>query len=251
MTSKNWLVHTPIAHRGLWTEGVPENSFAAFECAIRAGHPIELDVQMLSDGTMIVFHDWTLDRMTSASGAVAHASVADIVSVRLQNTQQKIPFLTDVLAFVDGRVPLLIEMKYRGRDRERYITQVFSALEGYHGVYAVSSFHPFLVKAVKKRYPKVICGQNFSDYPHSGSVCGWIKKMSMYILWWSSRHVPDFFVCRATLLPDCWIRTCAVKNTKPLLVWALRSDVDYRQKRGIFDNYIFDHKPYEQKSDTL
>ncbi len=239
MTRTHWLTHMPIAHRGLWTEEVPENSFAAFERTICAGHPIELDVQMLSDGTPVVFHDWTLERMTGASGTVAHTSVSDIAAVRLQNTRQKIPFLTDVLDFVDGRVPLLIEMKYRGRDTERYMRKLFCILEDYRGEYAVSSFRPFLVKKVKKQYPHVMCGQNFSDYRHCGTVIGWMRKMSMYALWWSSRHVPDFFVCRASLLPDCWIRTCAVKNNKPLLVWALRSDADYEQKRNSIDNYIF------------
>ena len=54
---KTWLVETPIAHRGFHDKNNPENSLAAFARAIEKGYAIELDVQMLSDGTVVVFHD--------------------------------------------------------------------------------------------------------------------------------------------------------------------------------------------------
>ena len=53
----SWLVETPIAHRGLFDKTHPENSLGAFEMAIQNGYAIELDVQLLSDGTVVVFHD--------------------------------------------------------------------------------------------------------------------------------------------------------------------------------------------------
>jgi glycerophosphoryl diester phosphodiesterase len=47
----------------------PENTMAAFQAALSHGFPhIELDVQLLADGTCVVFHDDTLDRTTDSSG---------------------------------------------------------------------------------------------------------------------------------------------------------------------------------------
>ena len=55
---------TSYAHRGLHGGGIPENSLAAFERACEAGYGIELDVQLSKDGEVMVFHDYTLIRMT-------------------------------------------------------------------------------------------------------------------------------------------------------------------------------------------
>ena len=59
----SWLVQKRIAHRGLFEEGKPENSLAAFENAIANNYAIELDVRALKDGTIVVFHDDKLGRM--------------------------------------------------------------------------------------------------------------------------------------------------------------------------------------------
>ena len=52
------------AHRGLHGNGIPENSLAAFELACQKGYGIELDVQLSRDGEVMVFHDYSLERMT-------------------------------------------------------------------------------------------------------------------------------------------------------------------------------------------
>jgi glycerophosphoryl diester phosphodiesterase len=64
-----WLREVIYAHRGLHGPGVPENSLAAADAAIARGFGIECDVQRSRDGQAIVFHDWTLDRLTAAMPA--------------------------------------------------------------------------------------------------------------------------------------------------------------------------------------
>ena len=100
------LLARPVAHRGLHSPGVPENSMAAFRAAIDAGYGIEMDIQPASDGTPLVFHDDELFRLTGASGPIAGVSVAQAAGLRLLQTDEAIPTLADVLAFVAGRVPL-------------------------------------------------------------------------------------------------------------------------------------------------
>ncbi|HEX5515947.1 MAG TPA: glycerophosphodiester phosphodiesterase family protein [Gammaproteobacteria bacterium] len=59
-----------IAHRG-YTERYPENTLAALKAAIDAGaDAVELDVQLCRDGTPVVFHDATLDRVSGEPGVV-------------------------------------------------------------------------------------------------------------------------------------------------------------------------------------
>ena len=57
-----------IAHRGDSAHR-PENTLAAFAAGLEAGASIvELDVQLTSDGELVVIHDPLLDRTTTGSG---------------------------------------------------------------------------------------------------------------------------------------------------------------------------------------
>ena len=92
------------AHRGLHNEARPENSMSAFKAALDAGYAIELDVRLSSDGELVVFHDDTLDRVTSESGRVDARTAEELSKLHLLGTDDTIPAFKDVLALVDGRV---------------------------------------------------------------------------------------------------------------------------------------------------
>ena len=111
-----WLLQTPIAHRGLHDSrhGVIENSLPAFWAAARGGFPSELDVRLLADGEVVVFHDQTLDRLTDATGPVAVRTSAQVHGILLtggttdddpRTDDARIPLLRDVLDLVAGSAP--------------------------------------------------------------------------------------------------------------------------------------------------
>ena len=91
----------PFAHRGgaLTGENVGlENSMVAFEAAVALGYRhLETDVHVSRDGTLIAFHDTTLDRMTDGSGVVSELTYAEITRARIGG-REAIPLLDDVLA---------------------------------------------------------------------------------------------------------------------------------------------------------
>jgi len=72
-----------IAHRGA-SAYAPENTLPAFEKALELGaFEVELDVQLSRDAGVIVFHDQTLDKKTSASGPVASHSLAALERIEI------------------------------------------------------------------------------------------------------------------------------------------------------------------------
>lgn len=242
---EKWLITQPIAHRGLWNDVVLENSLLAFERAVAHGYPIELDVQMTKDGVLVVSHDWTLARMTSHAGKISRMTAQEVRTVRCGDANQVAPTLSAVLSCVDGRVPLLIEMKNRNHNRISYLVKLHDVLKNYDGRYALSSFDPFLVKKAKKIFFHVLCGQNFSSYIHRGVVQGFLRKNVCYFLWIVSHNVPDFFVCEAFLLPHSWAVRLAQKKDILLLAWGFESRDEYMKKKKCIDNYIFDNETYE------
>ena len=132
----SWLVQQPIAHRGLFTDKIPENSLSAFKNAIKSKLPIELDVTILTDGTVVVFHDEKLARLTGKDGFISNCSYADIAKLTLSGTKEKIPTLKEALEVIDGKVPILIEIKNFGKVGA-IEKAVWKALQGYRGEYAI------------------------------------------------------------------------------------------------------------------
>jgi len=150
------------AHRGLHGDGVPENSLEAFELACQAGYGIELDIQLSSDGVVMVFHDGTLDRMTGVEGKVCDFTADELTEMRLANTDEKIPTFKEVLALVGGRVPLLVELKGGTLDTT-LCGKAYELLKDYGGSFCLESFNPWLVKGIKDLMPERFCGLLYSN----------------------------------------------------------------------------------------
>ena len=109
------LIRLPLAHRGLHDAraGRIENAMASFQAAVSAGYGIELDIQLSADGQAMAFHDYKLDRVTGETGLVREKTAAALTSIRLTGSDGTIPTLREVLALVDGKVPLLVEINSR------------------------------------------------------------------------------------------------------------------------------------------
>ncbi len=161
----DWLTQVVYAHRGYHCtgdgseQGRVENSPAAFAAAMAAGLGIELDVQRTRDGQAVVFHDDDLGRLTGQSGRVADRSAAALTKVALTGSAETIPPLGAVLTQVDGRVPLLIELKIaRGQRVAPLCLAVHRALEGYGGPVAVMSFDPRVPAWFHRYSPHIVRG---------------------------------------------------------------------------------------------
>lgn len=97
-----------FAHRGGALTGSNvglENSMVAFRAAVGMGYRyLETDVHATADGTVLAFHDTTLDRVTDRSGAVAMLRYDDVRDARIGG-REPIPRLAELLAeFPDARV---------------------------------------------------------------------------------------------------------------------------------------------------
>ncbi len=153
----SFICNTPIAHRGLH-ENVPENSRAAFKKAIEEGYAIETDVRRTKDGTLVVIHDDSLRRLTGEPGKVSETTYAELSRMRLTGTDEKIMTLEECLACIDGRTPLLLEVKDVSHVRN-FPEQVVKVVRQYQGEYALQSFNPFYVHKFKQMLPGVLRGQ--------------------------------------------------------------------------------------------
>ena len=154
-----WLTRRPIAHRGLHdaTRGVIENTLAAARAAVARGYSIECDVLLSADEEVVVFHDDRLERLTRAGGRVADRTMAELREIDITGGDETIPSLADLLATIDGRVGLVIELKslFPTRPDDRLVERVAALLSDYRGPVVTKSFDPQVVEAANRIMPAI------------------------------------------------------------------------------------------------
>ena len=231
----SWLLEQPFAHRGLHDKTSPENSLSAFSKAIEEGYAIELDVRMIADGTIIVFHDESLSRLTDNDGYVKFLNKTDLDLLTLKGSKEKIPTLEDVLSLVDGRVPLLIEIKNEGKvgEQEKKILEV---LKGYKGKFAIQSFNPYVLEYFFKYAPDIPRGQLAGYF--KGEKLSFFKKYALKRMLLNNKiSHPDFISYEARHLPNRYVKKYKKLH---LLAWTVRSESDYLKVVKYCDNVIFE-----------
>lgn len=227
--NRNIFNQQKIAHRGFHDEKIPENSLASFRNAIENGYPIELDLHIIKDGTVIVFHDDDLNRMASINKKVKDLTVIDLSTIYLKETKEKIPTFQQVLELVNGQVPLIIELKYDVK-KNKIDRAVAKLLDQYPGDYFIKSFWPFSVLWWKNHRPTVKRGLLIS-YKNQ-------KKLQIYLL----EHLiwllkPDFISCEVGFYERIFFKKMKKKNI-PILFWTIYNKDEYDRASVIGNGYL-------------
>lgn len=224
------------AHRGDFDNiRVPENSLAAFRSAVKRGVGIELDLHLTADGEVIVFHDKTLTRMCGDPRTPEEMTAAEITAMPLVGTGEKIPALRDVLALVDGKVPLIIELKGENTDTS-LADAAMPILENYGGPYCVESFNPFLVSRYRKLAPHVMRGILTTKYKRDGERRG-ITAFLLQRMLLNFLVRPDFVAVRHLYGGYLPVRLCRMFGAATF-AWTVRTVEEYKASKRYFDAFI-------------
>lgn len=132
---------------------------AAFARAVEAGYGIELDLHLTRDGKLAVIHDASLKRTCGVDLKIEDLTLAEARDYPLEESDERIPEFCAFLRLVDGKVPLVVELKAEGRNEKALTDAAMCALADYTGLYCVESFSPAVVDYLKKAYPAVVRGQ--------------------------------------------------------------------------------------------
>lgn len=226
------LIAKPFAHRGLHGPGRIENSRAAFEAAIAAGHGIELDVQASRDGKAVVFHDYELGRLTDRPERVCGFALAEIERIRLRDSEETIAGLAEISRLIAGRAPLLIEVKAPGRDVDALSRAVAATLSGYHGPVAVMSFNPEVGRWFARHAPEVLRGLVVTEQNKRRR--GIFER---YLALWRAR--PDFLAYDIRDLPSRFADRARHRGLK-VLTWTVRTLKDRARAAEHADQIIYE-----------
>lgn len=158
--ASDWLTERPIAHRGLHDKkaGCEENSLEAFAAAITHGYAIECDLQLSVDGEAMVFHDDTLNRLTTETGRVDARTAAELQQISYAKGRGTIPTLTQLLDLAGGDAGLVLELKSYWNGDTRLAVRVAELLSRYDGPVAIMSFDPVPIAWLADNAPDLLRG---------------------------------------------------------------------------------------------
>jgi len=227
------------AHRGLHDNktDAPENSEKAMRLAVENGYGIELDVQLTKDEKVVVFHDATLKRVCGVDAKVNSMTYEELKQLKLLDSEERIPLFSDVLKIIDGKVPLIVEIKMV--DSKTKVCELANReLEKYKGIYCMESFHPFAVQWYKKNCPDVVRGQLAANFKKEGQKEGF-QEWLVHTLLINVLGRPDFVAYShksagnlSRNLTRLWGATA--------VAWTIRSQEELDRNKKKFDLFIFE-----------
>lgn len=159
-----------IGHRG--AAGLaPENTLSSFKKAIELGvDMVELDVHTSKDDSIIVMHDYQVDRTTNGKGEIENLSYDFIKSLDAGSwfnesfKNERVPTLDEVFTLVNGRAKVLVELKWPKKGVYKNLVRlVIESIKRHHAESWVilQSFETEYLKEINKLAPdpKIECQQ--------------------------------------------------------------------------------------------
>jgi glycerophosphoryl diester phosphodiesterase len=176
--------------------------------------------------------------MTGKEGKVCDYTAEELGKITLADSEQTIPTFREVLALVDGRVPLLVELKGESADAS-LCPKVAELLFGYAGAYCIESFNPLLVGNMKKQLPGAYYGLLYTN------TCKDRKKYSLLNIVISCMGLnfiarPDFIAYNHKYRNALVVKLTTRIFRAPKFVWTVKGDEAIREAHERGEHPIFE-----------
>jgi glycerophosphoryl diester phosphodiesterase len=222
-----------FAHRGLYGSGVKENTAEAFLLAVKNNYGVEFDIRLSSDKIPVVIHDATLLRVFGIDRRVDSMTASELKAAG-------VPTLYEVLRIIDGKVPIIAEIKADWKDIS-VCPAAAKLLDIYSGAYCIESFNPLVLLWYKKHRKTVIRGQLSTNFRRDG------EKGNRY-LYFVLRHLllnfitsPDFIAYKHTYSSELSLNICRKLYRIPTAAWTVRSAEELNFCRKSYNIFIFEN----------
>lgn len=218
MKNINFLKEKLIMHRGLHTTEAPENTLLSFINAMECGYTIELDIHILKDDTIVVYHDYNLKRLTNVNKIIESLTYPQLSKLKI-NKKYQIPTLKKVMNIINGKVPLLIEVKTL-ETNVVFFNKIIELLDNYNGPFALQSINPLVIEWFyknRRKYPLGLIIYNKLNY----------KLLKRY------KKMIDFIAINKKHLP--------LKSKKIVIGWTIKSIKELEHYIVLADNLIVEN----------
>jgi hypothetical protein len=170
---------------------------------------------------------------------VSDLTFEELADIKLFDSNEGIPTLHDVLSEIDGRVPIIVELKQDTGGDTTICDVVAPILDSYKGYYMVESFNPVLMIWYKKNRPSVIRGQLSTNHMKEGKK-GLLLNLSLQYLLFNFMVKPDFIAYNHIYGNNLSLILNRSLFGITTVAYTLKSQRDLERNRTRFDILIFD-----------
>ncbi len=162
-----------LGHRGA-NRRAPQNTLPAFQAAIDHGADgVEFDVQMTSDGVLVICHNFTVDETSNGTGFVNEHTFEELRALDFGSwfsdefAGTKIPTLEETLDCVKDMEVLNVEIKHPTKNKVEVVHKTYDLVKekGLLEKTIFSSFDFDLITILKQIDPDVPCGLLYDPVP--------------------------------------------------------------------------------------
>ena len=244
---KDFITKYKIAHRGGFYDNInmAEQCLKVFELAAQRGYALEMDTQFLQDGNIAIFHHATMDskRLIGKELNIRKLTAEQLKQIKLV-TGETIPTLSEVLQLVNGKVPLLIEIKTDRKTISKQCETIVNALKNYKGDFAIQTFDFRALKWLKQNAPEIKRGLLVSPWSKHSTQAMYRPKTAFirYVtrnMWFAKSVTPHFISYEADFLPSKKLKK--LFPDIPVLGWVISNTEQYKKAAPYMDNIIFEH----------
>ncbi len=223
MKDLTFLKERLIAHRGVYNSKVIENTLPAFSKCVDKNYIIELDIHILKDNTIVIYHDYNLNKLCGVNKIVETLNYDDLSKIKIKN-EYTIPTLEQVMHIVSGKVPILIEIKDLDNN-SKFEEELVKLLDNYKGKFAIHSMNPFVIDWLYKNRKDYVIGLIVLNELNFKLVKKYTKKI-------------DFISIYKKQIP--------FKFDKIKIAWTIKNKDEYLKYKDLCDNLICENiKDYD------
>lgn len=234
-----------IAHRG-FGDYAPDNSLYAVERALEAEMDgVDVDGQLTLDGELVIFHDLSVDRLTSATGRVHDKTLEEMLALDLGPkydsaiTGAYVRTFEDFVLTVKGRGLLMVELKVPSAGEtgiERRAVEIIQRHQAHESV-VLSSFNPLVLRRLKRLDPRVRTAFIFMDTNWNPELIAEIKEGDLVDLPWFLRQEFIRRAIRKLVKPDLLsinhevdeaVTDRLLEKGWPVFIWTIDEPEDVR-----------------------
>ena len=218
MKNIKFLTKNLIAHRGLHSDTTIENTISAFIKAMNKNYTIELDIHILKDNTIVIYHDYNLKRLTNVDKTIESLTYPQLSKIKIKNKYQ-IPTLEKVMNIINGKVPILIEIKTI-TNNHIFLKILLKLLSNYKGLIALQSINPHVIEWLYKNktiYPVGLIILNEFNYKILKKYQKMVDFRSVY-----KKHLP-------------------FKSKKIVIGWTIKNEKELLKYQPLSDNLIVEN----------
>ena len=193
-----------------------------------------------------LFYSTPFDKAFKVGAAVSSArrggnsaTFDELNKYALKDSGEHIPLFEDVLRLIDGKVPLVVEIKSEGNWRET-TKRTAKMLDDYKGLYCVESFNPGVLLWYRRNRPEIIRGQLSMDFFKHHSEFNPITNFVLTNLMCNFLSRPDFIAYDHRQKNQLSYRICRRLYNPENVAWTIKSPKELEKAGDVFGCFIFD-----------